>query len=95
MQAFLSYSRRDAVLVETVVRDLDRARWSCWLDDALGGGETWWREILEQIRSCDVFIFALSAHSVRSRPAWPSWTTRSPSGFRCSRCRSATSARCG
>lgn len=68
MQAFLSYSRRDAGLVETVVRDLDRARWSCWLDDALGGGETWWREILEQIRSCDVFIFALSAHSVRSRP---------------------------
>jgi TIR domain len=39
-----------------------------WLDQRLGGGDAWWRAILEQIRGCEVFIFALSQHSIQSKP---------------------------
>ena len=47
---------------------LRRARQQVWFDDDLGGGEAWWNEILEQIRSCEVFIVALSNHSLESKP---------------------------
>ena len=46
---------------------LRRARQQVWFDDDLGG-EAWWNEILEQIRSCEVFIVALSNHSLESKP---------------------------
>jgi serine/threonine kinase PknH len=39
-----------------------------WIDEELSGGESWWRVILEQIRECDVFIVALSNHSLESKP---------------------------
>jgi hypothetical protein len=43
------------------------ARFHVWWDEELGGGELWWRGILEQIRGCDVFIFALSQNSLDSK----------------------------
>ena len=45
-----------------------RARQQVWFDDELGGGEAWWKEILDQIRSCEVFIVALSNHLLESKP---------------------------
>ena len=39
-----------------------------WLDEKLGGGETWWAAILSQIRMSGVFVFALSDNSLRSKP---------------------------
>jgi hypothetical protein len=68
VRTFVSYSRRDDRPVVSLIDDLRRARHTSWRDEALGGGEDWWSEILEQIRLCDVFVFALSNNSVRSRP---------------------------
>ncbi|GAA2095662.1 hypothetical protein GCM10009841_06920 [Microlunatus panaciterrae] len=67
MPIFVSYARDDRVVVDQLRRDLHKAHNVVWLDDELTGGETWWETILGQIRQCDVFIFALSPHSLRSR----------------------------
>ena len=68
MKVFISYSRADDVAVRSMVSDLQRARVDVWLDDDLGGGDAWWSEILEQIRGCTAFLFALSDDSLSSKP---------------------------
>jgi len=65
---FVSYSRRDADAVRVLAEDLELTRHDTWLDRELGGGEEWWQEILRQIRGCEVFVLALSHHSMASRP---------------------------
>ena len=68
MKVFISYSRHDEGAVKSMVGDLQRARVQVWLDEDLGGGDAWWSEILEQIRGCTVFLFALSDKSLYSKP---------------------------
>jgi hypothetical protein len=68
MTIFISYARRDEAAVRALQEDLVRARHDVWFDRELEGGQAWWEAILEQIRSCDLFVFALSPDSVRSRP---------------------------
>ena len=68
MKVFVSYSSHDDVAVRSLVADLERARQQVWLDQDLGGGDAWWAEILEQIRACTVFMFALSNNSLYSTP---------------------------
>lgn len=63
----MSYSSRDRALVEGVLKALRRAHEQVWLDEELGGGEAWWREILEQIRGCEVFLVALSKNMLESK----------------------------
>jgi serine/threonine kinase PknH len=60
-------------LIEPLATALRRARQQLWFDEDLGGGEAWWNEILEQIRSCEVFIVALSNHSLESKPCHAEW----------------------
>lgn len=67
MRIFISYARQDQVAVEALHGDLERARVDVWMDQELTGGEAWWDTILEQIRACDLYIFALSPDSLRSR----------------------------
>jgi TIR domain/WD40-like Beta Propeller Repeat len=67
MRIFISYARQDQAAVEALNADLERARVQVWMDQELIGGESWWDTILEQIRSCDLYIFALSPNSLRSR----------------------------
>jgi TIR domain/WD40-like Beta Propeller Repeat len=67
MRIFISYARKDQAAVEALNADLERARIQVWMDEELIGGESWWDTILEQIRSCDLYIFALSPNSLRSR----------------------------
>lgn len=67
MAVFISYSSRDREAVESIVRALQKARESVWLDREIGPGEQWWREILGQIRECEVFITALSENWEHSR----------------------------
>jgi Tol biopolymer transport system component len=67
MRIFISYARQDQAAVEALNADLERARVQVWMDEELIGGESWWDTILEQIRSCDLYIFALSPNSLRSR----------------------------
>jgi hypothetical protein len=68
MGVFVSYSSRDKDAVTRLAQDLQDADEQVWLDQRLAGGEAWWRAILEQVRGCDVFIFALSQHSIQSKP---------------------------
>jgi hypothetical protein len=68
MGLFLSYSSRDKDAVKNLTQDLQDADEQVWMDQRLAGGDAWWRAILEQIRGCDVFIFALSQNSINSKP---------------------------
>ena len=68
MGLFVSYSSQDSSAIEPLTTALRRARQQVWFDEDLGGGEAWWNEILGQIRSCEVFIVALSNHSLGSKP---------------------------
>ena len=69
MKLFISYSRLDEEAVKALTRGLEAARLNVWRDHELQGGDNWWSVILERIRSCSVFLFALSDASInRSKP---------------------------
>jgi hypothetical protein len=67
MMVFVSYARSDRESVDSLVHDLQRAKHTVWLDDELTGGQAWWDAILDRIRTCELFVFALSPDSLRSR----------------------------
>jgi hypothetical protein len=68
MKVFVSYPNHNDVAVRSLADDLERARQQAWLDQDLGGGNAWWAQILEQIRACTVFVFALSNNSLYPAP---------------------------
>lgn len=68
MGCFISYSRPDVTSVRALSQDLESSGHQVWLDQELGGGVKWWQTILQQIRTSDVFIFAVSEHWRRSKP---------------------------
>jgi TIR domain len=63
MRIFISYTRTDAAEVHPLVVDIQRLGHEVWIDQELTGGQNWWDTILSRIRSCDVFVVAMS-------PAW-------------------------
>jgi len=65
-QIFISYSRQDEQTITALVQDLKIARKEVWFDQVLSGGQPWWDQILDQIRCCDIFIFAYSHDSNKS-----------------------------
>lgn len=69
MAIFISYSSQDRSSLEALTTALKRAQQQVWFDQELGGGDAWWNAILEQIRSCDVFIVALSNNWLLSKPS--------------------------
>ncbi|OBG68235.1 MULTISPECIES: sensor domain-containing protein [unclassified Mycobacterium] len=69
MPLFISYSSQDRATVDALTSALRRAQQQVWFDQELGGGDSWWNKILEQIRSCDVFIVALSNNWLQSKPS--------------------------
>jgi hypothetical protein len=68
MAVFICHSSRDDVAVRSLVQHLRAARESVWLDQSLLGGDDWWSRILHQIRSCTVFLVAMSNNSLQSKP---------------------------
>jgi LPXTG-motif cell wall-anchored protein len=66
---FISYSSQDRTSLDALTTALKRAQQKVWFDQELGGGDAWWNAILEQIRSCDVFIVALSNNWLQSKPS--------------------------
>lgn len=68
MSMFLSYTRADQERVQSLTEDLQRLGRPPWLDREIHGGAPWWREIIHRIQTADVFLFALSEDSLRSRP---------------------------
>lgn len=68
MQIFISYSRKDRPAVETLAADLTTLGNDVTFDQDLRGGQEWWPQILDYIRKCDLFIFALSQTALDSLP---------------------------
>ncbi|BBX76128.1 sensor domain-containing protein [Mycobacterium shinjukuense] len=69
MAVFISYSSRDRSSLDALTTALKRAQQQVWFDQELGGGDAWWNAILEQIRSCEVFVVALSNNWLQSKPS--------------------------
>ncbi len=65
-RVFVSYSRRNLEVVTQLIQDLNAVGVNTWHDQTLTGGQRWWDNILENIRDCDIFIFALSPQSLDS-----------------------------
>ena len=63
---FISYSRKNRTLVEKFADDLKAMGHNVWFDVDISGGQEWWSAILKKIRECDLFIFALTNHSLNS-----------------------------
>ena len=76
-KVFVSYSRNNLEVVTQLVEDLQAVGVSTWHDQTLTGGQRWWDNILESIRGCEVFIFALSPES------WESEACRSELSYVC------------
>jgi hypothetical protein len=67
-RVFISYSRHDSEFVNHLIQDLERNRFSVWIDRAgIQAGESWRKSIVDAIDSCDCFVLVLSPHSVQSR----------------------------
>lgn len=69
MALFISYSSQDRSTVDALTTALRRGQQQVWFDQELGGGDSWWNKILEQIRNCEVFIVALSNNWLQSKPS--------------------------
>jgi serine/threonine kinase PknH len=69
MALFVSYSSQDRSTVDGLASALRKAQQQVWFDQELGGGDSWWAKILEQIRACDVFLVALSSNWLQSKPS--------------------------
>jgi serine/threonine kinase PknH len=65
---FISYSSQDRSAIDNLLAALHKTKKPVWLDEELAGGEAWWRVILDQIRSCEIFLVAVSNHSLDSKP---------------------------
>lgn len=66
MKIFISYSRNDEEKARQVVGDCTSMGHEVWFDRELSGGQSWWNQILEQIRGCELFVFILSPTSANS-----------------------------
>ncbi len=63
---FISYSRQSETIVTTLADDIEALGHTVWFDQELSGGQAWWDQILEQVRGCDVFVFALAPEALDS-----------------------------
>ena len=82
-RVFISYSRNDRRrnrrAVTDLARALDAAGYAVWRDNELYGGQSWWDEILSQLRMADAVVAVISPTSANRRPAAPSSATPAPS----------------
>ena len=65
-QIFICYSRENQDIVKTLANDIKELCHNVWFDHELTGGQAWWDQILERIRKCDIFIFALAPEALSS-----------------------------
>ncbi len=66
MRIFVSYTREHREAARALTRDLEAVGHAVWMDDALQGGQTWWEQILEEIRRCDFLVLVLTTESLDS-----------------------------
>ncbi|MCC6612920.1 MAG: toll/interleukin-1 receptor domain-containing protein [Anaerolineae bacterium] len=63
---FISYSSKSKPIIAKLAEDLGITGHEIWFDHQLTGGQSWWDQILDHIRQCDVFIFALTSEALDS-----------------------------
>ncbi len=64
---FLSYSRKDRQIMDTLARKLQDAGFEIWLDTkGIRGGKAWRKEIVIAIEGAAALVVALSPHSAAS-----------------------------
>jgi hypothetical protein len=63
---FVSYSRQNEAVVQSLVGSLRAFGHDVWFDRLLAGGQPWWDEILRKIQGGEVFLFALAPDSLNS-----------------------------
>lgn len=64
---FVSYSRHDLEMVDSIVGKLEKARIRVWIDrDDIKAGKTWRAQIVQAIDTCDAFVLMLSSNSTVS-----------------------------
>jgi hypothetical protein len=68
MEIFISYAHEDEELIAELRKDLELGGHNIWLDKKIDGGDEWWDEILSRIRSCNLYILAVSGNSIESDP---------------------------
>ena len=62
----LSYSRQSKEIVRTLADDIEALGHTVWFDQELTGGQACWDQILERVRDCEVFVFALAPEALNS-----------------------------
>ena len=72
-RVFVSYNNIDRPRTVDVVRDLEAAGYEAWFDQDLTGGQEWWDVILEQIRTCDALVVAVTENSLDSAACRAEW----------------------
>lgn len=66
-QVFISYSRRDADVIESIVSELEAAGIDVWLDrEDIKPGKQWRKQIVEAIDTAEAFVLNLSPNSAAS-----------------------------
>lgn len=73
-KVFISYGRENTAQADALANDLRELGHVVWYDSDLSGGQAWWDQILHRIRECEVFVLALSPHSVKSVACNKEWT---------------------
>jgi len=66
---FISYSRKDLILVKQIKKEIDNAiSTECWMDlnGIESGSQQFTKDIVDGINNCKVFLFMLSEHSQES-----------------------------
>lgn len=63
---FISYNRQNEATTKSLANDIEALGHTVWFDKKIYGGQAWWSRILEEIRTCDVFIFVIDPQSLKS-----------------------------
>lgn len=63
---FISYNRQNEATIKSLVNAIEALGHTVWFDKKIYGGQVWWSRILEEIRTCDVFIFVIDPQSLKS-----------------------------
>lgn len=66
MKIFVTYSRSSQQEVASLVKDLEELGHEVWFDRDLSGGQSWWNNILSQIRDCEIYVFAIAKDAIDS-----------------------------
>jgi len=74
MNIFVSYSHADQKIVEVIIQDLEVLGHRVSYDQQLVPGHDWWQGILQNIRQCQLFLFALTPDSLESNPCQQEYT---------------------